>query len=129
MENPFVDSKKRSRKLRLIIPAVLMATIFVGTVIAIPWIYSNIVSVTVGKYDFLGSLIVDDDTPFQYQEITFSGTLYYDSSPVGSGYNVTLFKDDVQVASSLTDGSGDFSITYTVTSVGTFNFKVGYQPS
>lgn len=128
MENPFVD-QKRSRKLRLIVTAGILIAIFAGTVFAANWIFGNTVSVSVGAYSFLDSMIVDDATPYQYQEITFSGTLYYDGSPVGSGLSVSLFKDAVTIDSTSTDANGDFSFVYNATTLGDFDFKPGYLPS
>ena len=116
--------RKKNVKLLLACAVLLMLT---ATALAAYWIYSNIITVTVSAYSFQDSLVVDKNTPTQYDIITFSGTLYYGGSPVASGYNVTLFKDDVAVAWNLTDSNGGFSITYNVTETGTFNFKAGYQ--
>ena len=126
--NPWITEKKGFSKKKVLVTVGLIVVLFVASVLAVNWIYSNIVQVKVGAYSFQGSLVVDDDVPIQYQNVTFSGTLYYNGSRVDSGYNVTLFNDDVDVAFGLTDGSGDFSIVYNVTEVGTFDFKVGYLP-
>lgn len=114
------------KKIKLALACLILLNL-VAVAVAAYWVYSNIVTVTVSAYSFQESLTVDDTTPTQYQNITFTGTLYYGGNPVGAGYNITLFRNDVPVAWNLTDSNGNFAIVYNCTDTGTFNFTAGYQ--
>jgi hypothetical protein len=110
--------------------AIGLILLLICTVSAVAnWIYSpNTITVTVSEYS-LSELTVDNANPIKNQIIRFSGTLYLGGNLVGSGFNVSLFKNDVIVASNLTDSNGSFIIKYNVSEVGTFSFKVGYRVS
>jgi len=129
MKDPFATPKKRSGKWKVIVTVALVIILFVCSVLAVNWIFGNVVPIQVGSYSFQNSMVVDDATPYQYQNVTFSGTLYYDGSPVASGYTIALFMNDTQVASSLTDSNGQFAIEYNVTVTGNFDAKPGYLPT
>ena len=99
---------------------------FLSTVYASYWIYSNPITIISGAYMF-GPLLVSNSNPTQYQNITFTGQLTASGGLSVHSKNITLFKDGVAVAWNLTDSFGIYTIHYNMTTVGTHEFKTGFE--
>lgn len=109
---------------KLLFVAILIATFLIAltvTVVALTQIWSNEVTVVVSDYVFTVSDPADGTIHDTY---TFSGSLTLGGSPV-EGQTVELYVDDIATAlTDVTDVSGLFSIDWSTSVAGTYDFKV-----
>lgn len=102
----------------------LSLIIFLSSVYASYWIYSNTIIINVSHYALF--LEVSKTDPVKYENITFTSTLLLNGNPVESAI-VYLFKNQTEIGSKLTDSNGQCSFEVNVTEAGSFDFKAGYE--
>lgn len=93
-------------------------------VYAATWIWSNPVTVTVTEYAL--TLTVDKASVLKNMNVTFTGTLTKNGSPLG-GATVYLYRNGTQIASTTTNNNGQFTFTINCTETGVWEYKAGYQ--
>lgn len=93
MRDPWaIREKKDRRNLKILGSTILMIAIFVTSVFAIQWIYSNIVTVQVSEYTL--NLAPTDQTVVMDHYAFFTATLTLDGSPVSDATVNLYFAND-----------------------------------
>lgn len=115
----------RSKLKGYVVFLAIVLAVLIPTAIAVQWIYSNTVTVTVQEY----SMNLEPTTQFvtRYQNASFTATLTKDGTPI-SGATVILYKEGVQVSTNVTDVNGVCTFRVNMTDpAGDYSFKAGYQ--
>jgi len=103
----------------------IVALAMVVVAYAVYTIISPTISVTVGEYR-LELSTSSANVPIN-TTATLNAILLYSNAPVGENYTISFYKDSLFIGSNTTDTSGNATLDWNATTLGTFEFHAEYD--